>query len=403
MIKKSPDLVFSIALGICSKLFNNGFIAYFAGGFVRDLLLSQASTEIDIATNASPDQVAALFSKTIAVGKQFGVTVVIEEGVQFEVTTFRKDHSYHDGRHPEGVDFSTPEKDALRRDFTINGMFYDPITREYLDYVGGKEDIKKGIIRAIGDPLLRFQEDRLRMIRAVRFAARLSFDIEKETAKAIRQNAHTLFPSVSMERIWQELEKMAAYPHFDKALLQLHELGLLSVIFPTLKEVKIDSYVASFAYFPLHVPTIIYLIQLFPNASLEEKIHLCHYLKVSNENIKLVIFFSESDSFLESDEPYLWAKSYADPKIALYLEVKKATFPCEAHSSFAEKHERRQKELKLHIERLQKHKPLVTSDDLKAYGIPPSKHMGELLEKAVRLSINENIHSKNELLEKLFD
>ncbi len=163
---------------------------------MRDLLLHKSSHEIDIATSAPPHIIQHLFPRTVAVGIQFGVIVVVLEGINFEVTTFRKDHPYQDGRHPEGVDYSTPEKDAERRDFTINGMFYDPLTEIIYDFVGGKEDLKRKVIRAIGNPHARFAEDRLRMIRAVRFAARLGFEIESETAKAIEEHAHHLFPAV---------------------------------------------------------------------------------------------------------------------------------------------------------------------------------------------------------------
>jgi poly(A) polymerase len=401
-MKKSPDPLL-LATSICKKLFEKGYTAYFAGGFVRDLLLGYSSSEIDIATNASPDQVAALFTKTIAVGKQFGVMVVVEEGLQFEVTTFRKDHPYHDGRHPEGVDFSTPEKDALRRDFTINGMFYDPLTKEILDYVGGQEDLKKKQIKAIGEPHLRFQEDRLRLIRAVRFAARLSFSIEEQTYKAIQEAASTLFPSVSMERIWQEFEKMAAYPHFDQALLMLQTLGLLPTIFPQLHNIDITPFVASFAYFPLHAPTVTYLLQLFPKASLQEKLELCSYLKLSNKTVALVTFFHEADGLEDASELYLWARFYAHPQAELYLAVKKATLPPQEHRIFSETHEQRQYKLRIHIDRMQKRKPLITSDDLKKSGILPGKRMGELLEKAIRLSVNEDIHDKREIVSKLLN
>lgn len=399
-MKKLPDSL-AIASLICKKLFDKGFTAYFAGGFVRDLLLGKSSEEIDIATSASPDEVALLFTKTIPVGKQFGVMVVVEGGVQFEVTTFRKDHPYHDGRHPEGVDFSTPEKDAQRRDFTINGMFYDPMTKMVLDYVHGKEDLKAKRIKAIGDPLVRFEEDRLRMIRAVRFSARFDFTIEERTREAIKERAKSLFPSVSIERVWQEFEKMAADGHFDKALLLLEDLGLLPTIFPKLEGVDIAPYVASFSYFPLDVPTIIYLLQLFPTASSAEKIALCRYLKLSNKTLDLVIFFCTSDALEESSLPYLWAKFYAHPQATLYLAVKRASLPYELHHSFGEAHEVRQQELGIHIERLRKNKPLVTSEDLKARNILPGKRMGELLEEAIRLSINENLHNKRELLERL--
>src|SRR5262249_16256563 len=145
-------------------------------------------------------------------------------------------------------------------------------------------DLKKKVVRAIGEPHERFREDRLRMVRAARFAARLGFTIADETAKAIRMHAQTLFPSVSMERIWQELSKMAAHPHFDKALIMLHELGLLQVIFPSLQNTplsEINKRVEPFIYFPEGTPTMAFLLQLFPNATLKQRLELCDYLKTS--------------------------------------------------------------------------------------------------------------------------
>jgi poly(A) polymerase len=149
----------SVATEICKTLLDHGYIAYFAGGWVRDLLLGRQTDEIDIATSAPPYIIQELFPKTIPVGIAFGVVIVVKEGINFEVTTFRKDHIYIDGRHPTGIDFSTPKKDAERRDFTINGMFYDPLTQTIYDYIGGQEDLKNGIIRAIGNAHERFLED----------------------------------------------------------------------------------------------------------------------------------------------------------------------------------------------------------------------------------------------------
>lgn len=392
--------VLQIATSICQRLVDRGFIAYFAGGYVRDLLLQIPCHEIDIATSATPDEIATLFTKTVAVGKQFGVMVVIEGGNSFEISTFRKDHPYLDGRHPDGIDFSTPEKDAARRDFTINGMFYDPLTQTIYDYVGGEEDLKKGVIRAIGNPLQRFQEDRLRMIRAVRFSARFSFPIEKETEDAIKTLAHTLFPSVSIERVWQELQKMAASPHFKEALLLLQEMALLPIIFPLLEGVDITPLVEPFSDFPADAPTILYLLPLFPA---NKRIELCQYLKLSNEESKLALFFSDSDDFFQKQkkEPYHWAQFYAHPQSKLYIQIKGATLPARERDSFFAYHNSMQKKLHSHIERLKKKEPLVRSNDLQQLGIPSSKRMGELLEEAIRISINEDLSTKEEVLERL--
>lgn len=389
-----------LATSICQTLFEAGYIAYFAGGWVRDLLLGKKSDEIDIATSAPPEIIQGLFTKTIPVGVAFGVVIVVLEGFHFEVTTFRKDHPYHDGRHPAGVDFSSPEKDALRRDFTINGMFYDPLADSIYDFVGGQEDLKKHIVRAIGDPVLRFSEDRLRMIRAVRFSSRFGFRIEEQTAAAISKQAHTLFPSVSMERIWQEFNKMAAYPNFDHALLLMKRLNLLETIFPQLKGSSIENYVKHFSYFPLGCPTIIFLIELFPTHSLEEHLELCDYLKTSNEEKKLVTFFTHSKNLFSkaNSELHEWAHFYAHPYASLYLQVKAAKISPPDRLQFVNKHEKQQKKLAKHIKRIQTKTPLVNASTLMKWGIRPGKTMGYLLKEAEKAAINRNLDSAEEVL-----
>lgn len=397
------NIHFLLATSICQTLFEAGYTAYFAGGWVRDLLLDQPSEEIDIATSAPPSIVQELFPKTIPVGIAFGVVIVVLDGINFEVTTFRKDHPYHDGRHPDGVDFSTPEKDALRRDFTINGMFFDPLSESIYDYVGGRDDLENKLIRAIGNPLQRFSEDRLRMIRAVRFSARLGFRIEESTEAAIKELASTLFPSVSMERIWQEFNKMAAYPRFDQAVIQLQQLNLLQTIFPQLKDAEIEKLVAPFPYFPPRCPAIVFLLQLFPDATLDERLALCDYLKTSNEEKKLVRFFTQSaDLFnLPGTEACSWAHFYAHPDSELVIRVRAARIYPPERLVFLEEHEARRERLKHHIERVQKGRPLITSDMLKKEGIQPGKKMGLLLKKAEQIGINENIEDPVELLNRL--
>ena len=196
------------------------------------MLLERPAKDFDIATSATPDEVEALFENTHAIGKSFGVIQVLIEGTPFEVATFRSDLAYIDGRRPEGVVFSSPELDAQRRDFTINGLFFDPITEEIIDYVGGQDDLKRKIIRAIGDPKKRFAEDFLRMLRAARFASTLEFEIENETAAAIRELAPNI-SKISNERIAQELMRLLTEsPRAGNGTRILHELGLLEIVLP---------------------------------------------------------------------------------------------------------------------------------------------------------------------------
>src|SRR6516164_51919 len=174
---------------VAACLREQGHIAYFAGGCVRDMVRGLTPKDYDIATDARPEDVQALFQRTYAVGAHFGVIVVLEDDFQFEVATFRADEAYADGRHPVSVRFSSPEEDAKRRDFTINGMFYDPLAEKVIDFVGGKADLEARLVRAIGDPAARFEEDRLRMLRAVRFATVLEFEIDGATWQALLANA----------------------------------------------------------------------------------------------------------------------------------------------------------------------------------------------------------------------
>src|SRR5271169_2810295 len=192
------------ALAIVQHLRARGFIAYLAGGCVRDRVLGVAAKDYDIATDARPEVVQELFDNTVDVGARFGVIIVVIDGDAFEVATFRADAPYVDGRRPSAVRFGTVEEDARRRDFTIGGMYFDPASGRIIDLVGGMRDLRAGVIRAIGDPLERFEEDRLRILRAVRFAARLDFAIEPATWAAIKRAAPSI-TVVSAERIGEEL------------------------------------------------------------------------------------------------------------------------------------------------------------------------------------------------------
>lgn len=226
------------AESVVRKLRAAGHEALWAGGCVRDLLLGKTPKDYDVATSARPEQVRELFGQrqTLSVGESFGVIVVLapqRDAGQIEVATFRTDGDYSDGRRPDSVIFSTPEMDAQRRDFTINGMFYDPLDRRVLDYVGGERDLAQGIVRAIGMPQARMTEDKLRMLRAVRFTATFDFQLDHDTANAVRQMASQL-TTVSPERIGQETRRMLVDSHRQRAVELCEELGLLPLVFPQL-------------------------------------------------------------------------------------------------------------------------------------------------------------------------
>lgn len=226
-----------LATQVLNKLRHSGFEAYFAGGCVRDLIMKRQPEDYDIATSATPDEIEKLFAKTIPVGKQFGVMIVVLDGHQFEVATFRADLSYKDGRRPEGVRFVTAKEDAERRDFTINGLLYDPVKAQVVDYVDGQMDIERKIVRAIGNPEDRFCEDHLRILRAIRFAANLDFKIEEATWNAACQN-RKLIHKVSPERVREELAKMFTRPQAGKGLLLLSKSGILDEILPEVAAMK---------------------------------------------------------------------------------------------------------------------------------------------------------------------
>ena len=220
------------AIEVVRRLQAAGFIAYWAGGCVRDLIMKRPAKDYDIATNAIPDKVMELFPDAVAVGKSFGVVRVPVAGHWYEVATFRKDAPYVDGRHPTSVTFSDPETDAQRRDFTVNALFYDPFRQEVIDYVEGRADIDRGVIRAVGNPGARFREDHLRLLRAVRFAATLGFTLDPDTAVAIRGTAGQI-ATISAERIREELSRLwVEAKQAGQALILLRDLGLLAVVLP---------------------------------------------------------------------------------------------------------------------------------------------------------------------------
>ncbi|PIQ82916.1 MAG: phosphohydrolase [Candidatus Omnitrophica bacterium CG11_big_fil_rev_8_21_14_0_20_64_10] len=228
---------YKTALTVLRRLRNAGHKAFLVGGCVRDMVMERVPKDFDIATSARPDAVRRLFPKTVAVGAQFGVILVVSGSHTFEVATFRSDQGYRDGRHPTGVTFSTPRQDALRRDFTINGLFWDPGTRRVIDYVGGRADIQRRLLRTIGKPEERFKEDRLRVLRAVRFSAVLGFAIHPDTLAAVKRFASKL-TGVSAERIREELVKLLSGPDPGRGLELLDATGLLPAILPEVEKMK---------------------------------------------------------------------------------------------------------------------------------------------------------------------
>lgn len=396
------------ATAVVKKLVDAGHIAYFAGGWVRDYLMKHPSDDIDIVTSASVQQTQALFPKTIPVGVAFGIVIVVEDGHQFEVATFRKEEGYVDGRRPTSVKPATPEEDAKRRDFTINGMFWDPLKNELHDYVEGRKDIKLGVVRAIGDPNERFSEDRLRMMRAVRYSTRFNFPIEASTLQAIIARAPTLFPSVAMERVWQEFKKMSQFAHFDRGLVTLHKLNLLPTIFPELKDVsvaEIEKRLSPLAFFPKSAPTIAELLELFPDRDLNQLLALCDYLKLSYREREIVESLHHAKQMLSMPQEWQdklekveWAHFYADTFAELSLGVIAARLPSEKRQHFLHQHQERRQSLHEAVERIRSHRPVVRADHLMKEGISPGKKMGLLLKEAERISVNQDFADPQKII-----
>ncbi len=381
------------ATQIVQTLRDAGHTAYFAGGWVRDFLRDHPSDDIDIATSASPDEVISIFPKTVEVGKAFGVIVVLVKNHQFEVASFRKEGLYLDGRKPESIEPAAPEEDAHRRDFTINGMFYDPIEKVVLDYVEGQADLQKGIIRAIGNPNERFVEDRLRMIRAVRFSARFDFPIEEATAEAIRTSASSLYPSVSVERVWQELSRMTQHRGIQKAIMMLLDFGLLREIFPELEGVsreELEELIQPLDQLELTTPPILVIAHLFPHYPAPP---IFERLRVSGREKKLVEYF-ETVRDAQNLDRVEWVRIYARSQAEIVFD---ALAPLKG-PQFKEEHDARKKQLAPHIDRMRRQEPLVTSDHLTSLGVVPGPAMGQWLRYAERVAVDKDLHSVEAVL-----
>jgi len=383
--------------------------AYFAGGWVRDFLLGHPSDDIDIATSATPQEVQKLFPQNIPIGVAYGIILVLMDHEPFEIATFRKDLEYVDGRHPSKIEFTHPKEDALRRDFTINGMFYDPIKGKVLDFVKGQKDLENKIVRAIGNPHERFEEDRLRMVRAIRLACRFNFSIEDETAKAIKKHAKELFPAVAIERIWQELMKMSNYNHFDVALTKLFEFGLLQQIFPKLNTLSLQAIkkrTANIRQLSLDVPIIGKIMQLFEQLDLLQIKQLCEYLKLSKKDTQFALFLCEAQLNFKNNmqlnwENYDWAVFLAHPYAEWTLEIISLHLSVDHRKKLFKQIEELSKILAPSIERLKNKKKIISSERLKNEGIQEGTTLGFLLKESERLSANLTLNDAEKVLDLL--
>lgn len=385
------------ALNIVEVLRQAGHTAYFAGGCVRDMLLKRPCKDFDVATSATPEEIFQLFDHCLEVGALFGVVHIVINKKNYEVATFRSESGYSDGRHPDHVERSTPEKDAERRDFTINGMFYDPSEKRVLDFVGGKEDLDRKTIRAIGNPNERFKEDRLRLLRAVRFSTALNFEIEPKTYAAIKSESQNLFPSVSPERIYEELTKMSKGLNFSKGILSLADAGLLKEIFPGLDRESIDQGAKWIHKIEGPHPAALSLALLMLECDLDKMKEWLGAFFVKKADKKRILVLGEFIDALENKlSKQELAHLFAYQESQECLQTLFVAYPEKVKELLSV-----QEELQSHITRIRDKRPLVTAADLMQIGIQPGELMGQLLNEAERIAIDESIQEKLVLLDRL--
>jgi tRNA nucleotidyltransferase/poly(A) polymerase len=406
-----PKLAREFAVDVVRRLRAAGHEALWAGGCVRDQLMGQLPKDFDVATNAPPNRIREVFGprRTLAIGAAFGViTVLGPRGAgQIDVATFRRDAAYSDGRHPDSVAFSDAENDAQRRDFTINGLFYDPLADRIIDYVGGQDDLERRVIRAIGDPAARIAEDKLRMLRAVRFAARFDFAIDEGTRAAIKQQARELV-IVSAERVAMELRLILTHGSRARGLELLADTGLLEVVLPESQAVlsSSDAWSRSLAVLAgLHSPTFAMAL-----AALLREIHLQrpdtqiarHVFtrwKLSTDELEGVDKLLREESIIRTARKQLWPRLQ---RILVAPRVDELLAYCEAVSQVldvdASDVDYCRQQLQLPPGELNP-TPLITGDDLKALGIPPGPSYRELLDAVRDAQLEKRIATRDEALQ----
>lgn len=429
----AEQLQHQAALDIVSHLVHSGYTALFAGGCVRDMLMGgEERGDIDIVTNATPQTVSALFKHTVAVGAQFGVMVVVHRGIPFEVATFRSDIGTADGRHPLHIVFTDAEHDAQRRDFTINGMFYNPLTDNVFDYVSGRRDLTARVVRAIGDPESRFKEDYLRLLRAVRFAARFDFVIEDATWEAIKADAANI-TGISAERIFAEYDRMLRKPHPDRAFHMLAESGLLSHTIPEVADlIKVEQPVEFHPEGDVFAHTIKALGLLGPDPSpalawsvllhdigkkvtmrVTDRIRFNNHDQVGASMAEaLLIRLHAPGSLIEGVSACIdnhmnfmnvtamrlstLKKFLSRPTIAIELELHR--IDCLASHGMLDNYHFIKKQLEVFAVEQLKPPPLLRGNDLIGFGLAPGPLFGTILDELYDLQLEEKIATREEAL-----
>ncbi|MCK4658887.1 MAG: CCA tRNA nucleotidyltransferase [Phycisphaerae bacterium] len=378
----------------------NGFQALLAGGCVRDLLLEVEPKDYDVATNATPDQVVSLFHRTEKVGAQFGVVLVRIKGCMIEVATFRSDGDYSDGRHPDSIRFVSAEEDARRRDFTINGMFFDPQSGRIIDYVGGQADLRAKLVRAIGEPARRFAEDHLRMLRAVRFAAGLSFEIEPETLDAIRFHAARI-RAISVERIQQELARILTSPTRRRGWELLADSGLLAQVLPETawSAADVADVAERLGYLPPEADFMLATAVALGRFAPQPAGRICRRLRCSNEQERGVVWLIENlprvleaDRLELADVKFLLADSRFE-RLGCLLEAE-----CRGRFDTVLPHDT----LLSRASRIPPEQvappPLVGGEDLQTLHLPAGPIYKQILDAVYRAQLNEELPDREAAL-----
>jgi tRNA nucleotidyltransferase/poly(A) polymerase len=404
-----PQKQREFAVDVVRTLRSHGFESYWAGGCVRDRLLGQTPKDYDVATTALPDQIREVFTRrrTVPIGAQFGVITVVgpRPAGQVEVATFRQDASYSDGRHPDAIEYSTPEADAHRRDFTINGLFYDPLEDRVIDYVGGVEDLGRRVVRAIGEPRARFQEDKLRLLRAVRFTATFDFALDAATRTAIETMAGEI-GVVSIERISEEMRRMLTHASRAAAVELLRSVGLLKHILPELSSDNSDP-AALAALHLLQEPTfpLALAMLILPSVNAPDAWALARRWKLSNDESKRVQWLVDRQAALVDARTMSWARLQPllvskgiDELIDLHAALAAASFGRNNQTASSEDLALCREKLNLPAEQLDP-SPLLTGDDLVLHGVPRGKAYQRLLQAVRDAQLEETIHTRVEALD----
>jgi poly(A) polymerase len=386
------------ATDVVRRLRAAGHAALFAGGCVRDMLLGREPDDFDVATDATPEQVRQLFKRTVAFGASFGVVEVLgPKPLKVQVATFRSDVSYSDGRRPDAVVFSSPEEDAKRRDFTINGMFFDPLEDKVIDYVGGQADLDAGILRAIGDARQRFAEDKLRMLRAVRFATRFGFKLDATTADAIRSMAGEI-TVVSAERIADELRKLLTDPRRADGMRLLADVGLFGVLFPEVADVS--KAVRVLEALPADASSGLAFGTILQDLDSRDAGGICQRLKLSNAERDRIEWLVWHHNYLCGAfslrgwqlKPVL-AHDGIQELLALHRGNAIASSDSLEHIQFCEE------KLRKWPPEVLNPPPLLTGDDLLAMGVKQGPAYKDLLHSVRVAQLDALIHTKDEAIQ----